>query len=140
VNTDITDLKRAQEDLRRSESFLVEGQRLTRMGNFVWHLGTGDITWSEQLYRMYEFEPGTRVTLERIGGRVPPDDLPMMYDMVERAQRGESYFEYEHRLVMPDGSLKHLHLIAHAVHGENDAGLRRKPSTRHGPNSRMSHV
>ena len=78
VNTDITDLKRAQEDLRRSQSFLVEGQRLTRMGNFVWHLGTGDITWSEQLYRMFEFEPGTRVTLERIGGRVPPDDLPMV--------------------------------------------------------------
>jgi PAS domain S-box-containing protein len=120
VNTDIADLKRAQEDLKRSESFLVEGQRLTRMGNFVWHLGTGDITWSEQLYRMFEFEPGTPVTLERIGSRVHLEDLPMMSDMIERAQRGESYFEYEHRLVMPDNSVKHLHLIAHAVPGDTD--------------------
>ena len=120
VNTDITDLKHAQEDLRRSESFLVEGQRLTRMGNFVWHLGTGEITWSEELYRMFEFEPGTRVTLERIGSRVHPEDLPIMSDMIERAQRGESYFEYEHRLVMPDNSVKHLHLIAHAVPGDTD--------------------
>jgi C4-dicarboxylate-specific signal transduction histidine kinase len=90
------------------------------MGNFVWHLGTGEITWSEELYRMFEFEPGTRVTLERIGSRVHPEDLPIMFDMIERAQRGESYFEYEHRLVMPDNSVKHLHLIAHAVPGDTD--------------------
>ena len=57
VNTDIDDLKRAEEELRRSEAFLVEGQRLARMGNFVWHIGTGDISWSEEVYRMFEFEP-----------------------------------------------------------------------------------
>jgi PAS domain S-box-containing protein len=67
--TDIDDLKRAEEELRRSEAFLVEGQRLARIGNFVWHLETGDISWSEQVYRMFEFEPGTRVTLELIGSR-----------------------------------------------------------------------
>ena len=118
--SDIEDRKRAEEERRRSEAFLVEGQRLARMGNFVWHLGTGHISWSEQVYRMFEFEPGTLVTLERIGSRVHPEDLPMMYDMVERAQRGESYFEYEHRLVMPDNSVKHLHLIAHAVRDDQD--------------------
>jgi len=112
---DIDDRKRAEEELRRSEAFLVEGQRLARIGNFVWNLGTGDIIWSEGVYRMFEFEPGTPVTLDRIGSRVHPEDLPMLYDMVERAQRGDSSFEYEHRLVMPDHSVKHLHLIAHVV-------------------------
>jgi PAS domain S-box-containing protein len=115
---DITERKRAEEGLRRSEAFLAEGQRLARIGNFVWRLETGDISWSEQVYRMFGFEPGTRVTLELIGSRVHPDDLPMLYDMVERAQRAESYFEYEHRLLMPDNSVKHLHLIAHAVRAE----------------------
>jgi PAS domain S-box-containing protein len=119
--TDIDDLKRAEEELRRSEAFLVEGQRLARLGNFVWHLETGDISWSEQVYRMFEFEPGTRVTLELIGSRVHPEDLPMLYDMVERAQRGDSHFEYEHRLVMLDNSIKHLHLIAHAGRSDKDA-------------------
>lgn len=119
--TDIDDLKRAEEELRRSEAFLVEGQRLARIGNFLWHLETGAISWSEQVYRMFEFEPGTHVTLERIGSRVHPEDLPMLYDMVERAQRGESHFEYEHRLVMPDNSVKHLHLIAHAARSDKDA-------------------
>ena len=51
---------------------------------------------------------------------VYPQDLPMLYDMVERAQRGDSHFEYEHRLVMPDNSVKHLQLIAHA--GRDDQG------------------
>ena len=118
--SDIEGRKRAEEERRRSEAFLVEGQRLARIGNFAWHLGTGDISWSEQVYRMFEFEPGTLVTLERIGSRVHPDDLPMLYDMVEQAQRGESYFEYEHRLVMPDNSVKYLHLIAHAARDDQD--------------------
>ena len=113
--TDIDDLKRAEDELRRSEAFLIEGQRLARIGNFLWRVEAAEISWSEEVYRMFEFTPGTRVTLEMIGSRVHPEDMPMLFDMVERAQRGESHFEYEHRLVMPDGSVKHLHLIAHRV-------------------------
>jgi PAS domain S-box-containing protein len=113
VNTDIEDRKRAEQELRRSEAFLLEGQRLARMGNILWNLGTGDISWTEEVYRMFEFEPGTHITLELIGSRVHPEDIPMLFDMVERAQRAEEYFEYEHRLLFPNQSVKHLHLIAH---------------------------
>ena len=95
----------------------MEGQRLVRLGNFAWRIATGDISSSEQVYRMFEFDPGTRVTL-MIGSRVHPEDLPMLHDMMARAQRGDSHFEYEHRLVMPDQSIKHLHLIAHGVRDE----------------------
>jgi C4-dicarboxylate-specific signal transduction histidine kinase len=70
---------------------------------------------------MFEFEPGTQVTLERIGSRVHPADLPVLNDMVERARRGESHFEYEHRLVMPDSSVTHLQLIAHAARSDQGA-------------------
>jgi PAS domain S-box-containing protein len=113
TNTDIDDLKHAQQALRRSEAFLAEGQNLTRMGNFSWHVATEEIIWSEQLYRIFEFEPGVPVSLELIASRAHPKDMPQMVDMVERAMRGADKFEYEHRLLMPDGAIKYLHLVAH---------------------------
>jgi C4-dicarboxylate-specific signal transduction histidine kinase len=117
---DIEDRKRVEDELRRSEAFLLEGQRLARIGNFTWRVATGEITWSEQVYRMFEVEAGTQLTLEFIGSRVHPGDLPLLQDMVERAQAGVSDFEYEHRLLMPDHSVKHLHLIAHRSRDEVD--------------------
>ena len=118
TNTDINDRKRAEEQLQRSEAFLAEGQNLARVGNFSWLVATNEIKWSEQIYRIFEFEPGVLITLDLIGSRVPPEDLPMMYDMIEKAQRGVSDFEYEHRIVMPDSSIKHVHLIAHLNRGQ----------------------
>ncbi|RUV72379.1 MAG: PAS domain S-box protein [Mesorhizobium sp.] len=109
---------RTEEALRRSEAFLAEGQHLARMGNFAWHVATGEITWSEQLCRIFQFDPGVPVTLELIASRVHPEDMPLISDMVERATRGESDFEYQHRIVLPDDSIKHLHLIAHRSRGD----------------------
>ena len=113
---DITRRKLREEEIRRSEAFLAEGQHLARMGNFWWQVMTDEIVWSEPMYRIFEFEPGTTVTLERIAGRVHPDDRSMLQDMIERAHRGED-FEYEHRIIMPDASVKYLHLIAHPTRG-----------------------
>ena len=61
---DLSDQKRAERALRRSEAFLAEGQRLSQMGSFSWRVATDEVTWSEQLYRIYEFEIGVPVTLE----------------------------------------------------------------------------
>ena len=113
--TDIDDRKRAEEELKRSEAFLAEGQRLSGTGSFSWCVATDEITWSEQLYCIFEFDEHLPVTLERIGSRVYPDDLPLLQDMIERARRAASDFEYEHRLLMPDKSVKHIHLFAHAT-------------------------
>ena len=115
TNTDIDDRKRAEEELRRHEAFLVEGQRLSLTGSFSWRVGTDEITWSEQLYRIFEVEPAMRVTLELIGTRVHPEDIRLLNDMVERARGAASDFEYEHRLQMPDHSVKYVHLVAHAT-------------------------
>jgi len=115
---DITRRKLREEELRRSEAFLAEGQHLARMGNLWWRVRTNEIVWSEPMYRIFEFEPGTTVTLERIASRVHPDDMPSLSDMIERAERGED-FEYEHRIVMPGGSVKYLHLIAHRTRDDH---------------------
>ena len=81
--TDIDERKRAEDALRRSEAFLAEGQRLSRIGTFSWRVETDEITWSEQLYRIFGFERDVPVTLELIGGRVHPEDIPLMNDMIE---------------------------------------------------------
>jgi PAS domain S-box-containing protein len=105
---------RSEEELRRSEAFLAEGQRLSLTGSFCWNVATDEITWSEQLYRIFEFEPGTPVTIERINTRVHPEDGPMMNETIERARVGGANFQYSPRLLMPDGSLKYVNAIAHA--------------------------
>jgi PAS domain S-box-containing protein len=122
TKTDIDDRKRAEEELQRSEAFLAEGQRLSLTGTFSWRVAADEITWSEQVYRTFGFDKDVPVTLELIGSRVHPDDLPLFADMLERAQRAASDFEYEHRLLMPDQSIKYLHVIAHA-HRDSEGRL-----------------
>jgi PAS domain S-box-containing protein len=106
---------RSEEELRRSEAFLAKGQRLSLTGSFSWKVATDELTWSKQLYRIFDFDQSVPVTLERIGTRVHPDDIPMLHDMIERARAAVSDFEYGHRLLMPDHSTKFLHLTAHGV-------------------------
>ena len=108
---------RSEEELRRSEAFLAEGQRLSITGSFCWKVATDEITWSEQLYRIYEFEIGVPVTLERIRTRVHPGDLSVLekMKMVGQARGGGHDFEWQYRLIMPDHSIKYLHAVAHAI-------------------------
>ena len=105
--------------LKRSEAFLAEAQHLSRIGSFAWRVATNEITWSEQLYRIFEFDPQVTVTLELIGTRVHPEDLTLLQDMIERASSAASDFQYEHRLLMPDHSVKYLHMIAHGTRNED---------------------
>jgi len=111
---DIEDRKRAQEDLRRSEAFLAEAQRLTSIGSFSWRVATDEIAWSEELYRIYEFDPGP-VTFELIRSRVHPEDLTLYEKMVEQARNGSEDFEWQYRLLMPDRSIKYMHAVAQAT-------------------------
>src|SRR2546427_11742000 len=102
-----------EKELRRSEAFLAEAQRLSVTGSFSWRVEADEITWSDELYRIFEFDRDVPVTLELIGSRVHPEDIPMLNDMIDRARGIGSDFEYEHRLQMPDRSVKHVHLVGH---------------------------
>jgi signal transduction histidine kinase len=105
--------------LRRTEAFLAEAQRLSSAGSFSWRVSTDEITWSEQLYRIFELDQDVPVTFQLIGSRAHPEDVPMFNDMIERARGTGSDFEYEHRLVMHDHSIKYLHLVAHAARDQD---------------------
>ncbi len=82
-------------------------------------MATGEIRWSEQLYRIYEVEVGTPVTLDVIRTRVYPEDLTLLEKMVEQARDGMNDFEWQYRLLMPDRSIKYLHAVAHATRDQN---------------------
>jgi PAS domain S-box-containing protein len=118
---DITERKRSDEELHRGAAFLAEAQRLSSTGSFSWVVATDRIDWSEQLYRIYEFEPVVVVTLELIGSRIHPDDRPLLSQMIDWARGDGRDFEYEHRLLMPNQSVKYLHMVAHGTrnrHGQ----------------------
>jgi PAS domain S-box-containing protein len=118
---DLSEQKRAERALRRSEAFLAEGQHLSQIGSFSWRVATDEITWSEQLYRIYEFEIGVPVTLELIRTRVHPDDVSLIekMKMVYQASGGGNDFEWQYRLVMPDHSIKYMHAVAHATRDQD---------------------
>jgi len=108
-------IERTQRDaaLRRSEAFLAETRRLSSTGGFSKSVATGEITWSEEVYRMFEFDPAVPVTLEQILTRIHPEDLASFDEMLERQRRGSDY-DHEYRLLMRDRSIKYLHVVAHA--------------------------
>jgi PAS domain S-box-containing protein len=112
---DLSEQKRAEIALRRSEAFLAESQHLSQIGSFSWRVATDEITWSEELYRIYELEPGTPVTLELIRTRVHPEDVSLIEKMIEQVREGGHGFEWQYRLLMPDGSSKHMHAVAHSI-------------------------
>jgi signal transduction histidine kinase len=112
---------REEDALKRSEAFLVEAQRLSLTGSFAWRVASDLVAYSEQTYRIYEFDPAVRVTLDLIATRIHPDDLPLLQEMIRRSREDGSDLDYEYRLLMPDGTVKHLHLVAHGArdqHGE----------------------
>lgn len=111
--------KQAEQSQRRSEAFLAEGQRLAQIGSFSWRLASNEITWSEQLYRIYELEIGLPVTPELLRTRVHPEDLTLYEKMVEQGRGSGNDFEWQYRLLMPDQSIKYLHAVAHATQDQN---------------------
>jgi len=113
-------IERAQADaaLKRSEAYLAEAQRLSSTGSFSWRVATDEVTWSDELYRIFGFEQGVPVMLERIASRVHPEDVPQLRDLIRQARAEGSDFEHEHRLQMPDNLVKYLHLVARATRDE----------------------
>jgi PAS domain S-box-containing protein len=111
--------RRAEEALRQSEAYLAEAQRLSHTGSFGWRPSTGEIIWSEETFRIFEYDRATKPSIEVILQRVHREDAASVKETVERASQDGKDFEHEYRLVMPDGSVKHVHVVAHAERDES---------------------
>lgn len=102
-------------ELRQSQAHLAEAQRLSSTGSFTWRVAKREIVWSDQTYRIYELDPDRPVTFDRVFTRIHPDEVSWFQDLLEVASREGRDLEFEHRLLMPDQSVKYLHVVAHAA-------------------------
>src|SRR6266567_2264029 len=104
---------------QRQAAYLAEAQRLSRTGSFGWRVSSGEIIWSEETYRIFQYDRTTTPTVESVLQRVHPEDAAQVKQTIERASQEEKNFEHEFRLVMPDSSVKHVHVVAHAERDES---------------------
>src|SRR5437016_5855924 len=112
-------LTAVNEELRRSQAYLAEAQRLSHTGSFGWRVSSGEILWSEETFRIFQYDRITTRTVELILQRVHPEDAALVKQTIERAAQDGKDFDDEYRLVMPDGSTKYVHVVAHALSDES---------------------
>jgi PAS domain S-box-containing protein len=110
---DVTEHELLAQELRRREAYLAEAQRLSHTGSFGWKVASGQIVWSDETFRIFQCDPGTKPTLEFVLTRIHPKDREIVQQQIEQASRDGNAFDVENRLQMPDGSVKHLRVTAH---------------------------
>src|SRR5437667_7112015 len=107
---------------RRQAAHLAEAQKLSHTGSFGWKPSTCEIFWSDETFRIFQYDPTTVPTVERVLQRVHPEDAARVKETIQRASREGHDFEYANRLVMPDGSVKHVQVVARAF-GDESGGI-----------------
>ena len=117
----LTDLEQLTRELQRSEAYLAEAQKLSQTGSFGWKVATDEHIWSEQSYRIFEFDPAAKPTLEQVIDRVHPEDRAFMSQSLQQAIASGDGFDFVQRLLMPDGRVKYP-----SRSGEGDAGCLRR--------------
>jgi signal transduction histidine kinase len=106
-----------QEKLMESEAYLSEAQGLSHTGSFGWKVSSGELVWSDESYRIFNYERAVKPSIERVLERTHLGDAVLVKETFEQASKDDRDFDFEHRLVMPDGSVKFVHVVAHAQKG-----------------------
>jgi PAS domain S-box-containing protein len=112
---DVTEHELLTQELRRREAYLTEAQRLSHTGSFGWRPGTGEIVWSDETYRIFEYDPAEKPTIGVLLQRIHPQDRALVQQVIERASNTGTDFEHEYRLLLPSGAIKHVHAVARAL-------------------------
>jgi PAS domain S-box-containing protein len=112
---DVTEQEHLTQELGRREAYLEEAQRLSHTGSFGWNVASGEIYWSDETFRIFEYDRAVKPTLEIVLQRVHPDDQTFVQETIKRVSNKGENFDIEHRLKMPDGRVKYLHILARAL-------------------------
>src|SRR6266446_156196 len=117
IYRDITERKKAERELRRGEGYLAEAQKLTHTGSWAWNVRTGALFWSQEIFRIYDFEPHEGLTWPQFLERVHPEDRLGIEQRakMEVSEKGWLDSQDDFRIVLPDGTIKHIHSVAHPV-------------------------
>jgi PAS domain S-box-containing protein len=106
---------RLYSDLQHSEAYLAQGQSISQTGSFGWYVLSGEIYWSDETYKIFELDQCVNPTMEFVFQRIHPDDRHRVRQTIDRAANEETDFDIEHRSLMPDGRVKHVHVVARAL-------------------------
>lgn len=114
-------LAQSNDSLRRSEAYLAEAQRLSRTGSFGWNVSSGKIYWSQETFRIFQYDLATKPAVELVVQRTHPEDRALVRQVIDRVSHERKDFDFEHRLLMPDGSVKHVRVVGHPS-SEDESG------------------
>ena len=120
LKDEIAERRRTEEKLQQSEAYLAEAQKVSHTGSFGWHILSGKIYWSDETFRIFEFAPATQPTLELTFERIHPEDRQFVRELISTAARERKNFDFEHRLLMPDDSVKYVRIVAYPL--DNSSG------------------
>jgi PAS domain S-box-containing protein len=113
------ELRRAGEALRRSEAYLAEAQSLSHTGSFGWNVSTGEIYWSRETLRIFDYKPGSMATVDMVRQRTHPEDRLAVQQLIDRVSHDRLEWDFEHRLLMDDGSVKYVRVVGRPSEDES---------------------
>ncbi len=115
TNIDIDDRKQVENAWQRSQAYSAEAQKLSQTGSFAWDVATRYYYWSEQTYQILGFDRSVKPSISLVVQRTHPDDRYLMERELDRSAQKVPYHDFEVRLLMPDGQIRHIHLLAHRI-------------------------
>src|ERR1700756_1012518 len=122
IYRDISERKKAERELRRSEGYLAEAQKLTHAGSWAWNLRTGVLFWSREIFSIYDYEyQEMGVTWPQFLERIHPEDRPQIEQSARMEASGKEWLDsqIDFRIILPNGTIKHLHSVAHPVRDDS---------------------
>jgi len=116
---DVTEQEQSMQERRRREAYLAEAERLSHTGSFGCKTSSSEMLWSEETFRIFGYDPITTPAVEAILRRVHPEDKARVQAQIACAKSEGKDCDLEYRLLLPDDSIKHVHVVAHAVKDES---------------------